>query len=65
MKNLKVGKILSSGQKQGENTKTQEFSQKLGRLGSYALSSKTDFKKNVIYFSRRLLLTYTSVPYFR
>ena len=35
MKNLKIGEISSSGQKQGENTKIGKFPQKSGRLGSY------------------------------
>ena len=35
MKNLKIGEISSSGQKQGENTKIGKFPRESGRLGSY------------------------------
>ena len=38
MKNLKIKKISSSGQKQGENTKIRKFPQESGRLGSYAIA---------------------------
>ena len=44
MENLKIGKILSSGQKQGENTKIQKFSWKSGRLGSYAYEIHLEYK---------------------
>ena len=37
MKNLKIGKISSSGQKQGENTKIVKFPRESGRVGSYDL----------------------------
>ena len=45
MENLKIGKISSSGQKQGENTKIQKFSQKSGSLGSYDRGTKMTFKE--------------------
>ena len=38
MKNLKIGEISYSGQKQGENMKIGKFPWESGRLGSYDLS---------------------------
>ena len=43
MKNLKIGKILSSGQKQGENAKIEKFPRELGRLGSYEPFNSKNF----------------------
>ena len=39
MKNLKIGEISSSGQKQGENTKIGKFPQESGRLGSHVMTN--------------------------
>ena len=46
MENPKIGKISSSGQKQGRNMKIEKFSQKSGRPGSYAL----DFESGLFEF---------------
>ena len=47
MKNLKIGEISSSGQKQGENTKIGKFPRKSERLGSYDNTWKQVLKMNI------------------
>ena len=58
MENPKIKKILSFGQKQGENTKIQKFSGKLGRLGSYVISKMVYI---LIYVSD--LVSYSSLAH--
>ena len=55
MKNLKIGEISSSGQKQGENTKIGKFPRESGRLGSYANAPKNSVL-SPIYFTKSITL---------
>ena len=50
MKNLKIGEISSSGQKQGENTKIGKLPRESRRLGSYANAFKN--VKNHNFFEK-------------